>query len=398
MKALISSFAFPRDFDDWSGIFVHEQAEALRSAGVDARVVTGLPVAIRWGNSIHRMKDLWRFYAQRASVKWDDFKGVPVFRFPFLTPAPRFWNKWAPIFYEQGLSRSIWELKPAFDFDIFHAHSALFDGSAGAKLKYRFGTPIILTEHTGPFAAITNKPWKKERARLALTTADRLIAISEKQRADISAEFRELNADKFVAIGNGYDPRIFFPGPSLPISNANIRALWVGGLLPVKQLVMLVDAFELALRLEARLRLTLVGEGMLTDAIKYYILEKGLSQKITMLPRATRTDVGAHMRSHDFLVMSSKTESFGLVVLEAMACGLPVLTTRCGGPEETVESSRHGEIVDNNLASLSQGFLRICGRLSEFDRQEISAFAEERFGYATIARQVIEVYDEFCGE
>jgi glycosyltransferase involved in cell wall biosynthesis len=164
--------------------------------------------------------------------------------------------------------------------------------------------------------------------------------------------------------------------------------------MPVKQPVMLVEAFAKAAAREPRLRLTMVGYGVLEAVVAKRIGELGMVDRVTMLPSASRAQVADYIRSHHFLVLSSETETFGMVVLEALACGRPVLTTRCGGPEETVGGRERGELVENDCKALAKGFLAITRRLGDFDPNALASYAHTRFGHHRIAEQLVARYSE----
>jgi glycosyltransferase involved in cell wall biosynthesis len=98
------------------------------------------------------------------------------------------------------------------------------------------------------------------------------------------------------------------------------------------------------------------------------------------------------MREHHFLVISSKIETFGLVAVEAMGCGRPVLTTKCGGPEETVKDESRGELVQDSLSALAGGFLRLAKRLAQFDSEALASYARAHYSLNTIAGQLQSQY------
>jgi glycosyltransferase involved in cell wall biosynthesis len=107
--------------------------------------------------------------------------------------------------------------------------------------------------------------------------------------------------------------------------------------------------------------------------------------------------VADYMWSHHFLVISSQSETFGLVSIEALACGRPVLSTRCGGPEEVIRGSEYGELVDNSVEDLAKGLVTMAARIAEFDPTLLHDYARRNYGLEVIAARLKETYLQMLG-
>ncbi len=392
LKVLVLSHMFPRGSEDWGGIFVQEQVRALRAAGIDARVVVGDPELI--GRRTLRQLRLWPHIRPVPRVAWQDVAGVPTLYFGYLASYPPWWGYIAAISYRRELKRLAPQIYAAFAFDLVHAHTAFLDGGAGAWLGRRFRVPFVLTEHTGPFSALTNQAVMRWQTERAIFRADVVIAVSETLKKDILARVRLRGGAPARVLANGVDPTLFRPDGTAPPNDGTVRALWIGGFLPVKQPLMLIDAFAAARLQDSRLRLSMVGTGPLEPEIRAQIRRRGVEREVSVLPSAARQVVADYMRRHHFLVISSEFESFGLVAIEALACGRPVLSTRCGGPEETVRSSEYGELVGNSVKDLARGFLAMAARIVEFDAMALHDYARHNYGFEAIAAHLREIYLE----
>jgi glycosyltransferase involved in cell wall biosynthesis len=317
---------------------------------------------------------------------------VPVYYFRFLTPPYRFWGQLAARSYRRGLARWIEQIYRSFPFDLVHAHTAYFDGNAGAWLSDRFRVPLVLTEHTGPFSTLTEDPAMRAQTEYAINRAGAVLAVSERLKRDILAQVHVRNAGHISVLGNGMDPAVFHPTDDGPPRDGTVRALWVGGYLPVKQPFLLVDAFAVAVQKDPRLRLTMIGRGPLEQSVRDHVKAQGLDTHVTFYPSGTRTMIAGHMRRHHFLVLASESETFGIVVIESLGCGRPVLSTRCGGPQDIIRDDKLGELADNSISGLAQGFLRMSSRLAEFNAATLHEYAKTHYAVDMIARRLQSIY------
>jgi sugar transferase (PEP-CTERM/EpsH1 system associated) len=214
-------------------------------------------------------------------------------------------------------------------------------------------------------------------------------------------------AGRIRLICNGVDTERFRPAvtraKALPPGFAGEDSLiigTVGRLEPVKDQLTLVKAFvELVRRSPegGRLRLVLVGEGSLRAAIEALLAETGLAQQVWLA--GARDDVPALMAALDLFVLPSLAEGISNTILEAMACGLPVVATRVGGNAELVEEGRTGFLVARGdptaMATALAGYVHDSGLRRDHGaaaRQRI----EEQFSLDGMVARYTDLYDELC--
>lgn len=169
--------------------------------------------------------------------------------------------------------------------------------------------------------------------------------------------------------------------------------LAVGRFTNAKDYPTMIRAFDQIAETDGEL--WIIGEGRLRPEIEREIRSRGLADQARLL--GTTDDVAGYMSAADGFVLSSRWEGFGLVVAEAMACELPVVATRCGGPEEIVVDGETGRLCEaGNPAALAGGMERLMQtdrserrRMGAAGRREI----EERFDVTGIAEQWRAVYD-----
>jgi glycosyltransferase involved in cell wall biosynthesis len=395
LRVLVISSMYPRPEQSTSGIFVHEQVKALIRTGHDARVVTGLParVSVRHpGSSLAQV--------QRALTLpwpgWTEHDGVPIARLPYpvgLPIAP--WIR--PWLYARALERWLDALARDFPFDIVHGHTGFLDGRAALLAANRRQVPMVLTEHTGPLEIVTRSPFRRIHVQAAVDGADLLIAVSSALRKTMLDQLRIKDPGRLQVLPNCVDTTFFDPAridmPSRRDTlSGQARALWIGHLVPVKRVDRLLDALARARALVPGLSLKLVGSGTLEATLRSQADTLGLAGTVNFEPSTDRAGVRQALAQADFLVISSQTETFGVVAIEALSMGLPVLATACGGPEDIIDDPTLGMIVENSTEGLADGLTKMCARRQTRDAERIRQTAIDRYDDRVIAARLASIY------
>lgn len=391
MKVLVLSNMYPRERYPLGGIFVHEQVKALRERGVDARVMSGEPY---WVPEDRRFLLNAVQHYRNEKPTWSTWDSVPVMYFPYLVgyvfrPAIH------ALTYNYGLRRALSAVRKNFAYEIVHGHTSYLDGTASITAS-RGAIPVIITEHMGPFSVLTRTSFMRRVTRRAVRRADKVLAVSSSLKRDM---IRELGIGDFIEVlGNGVDPaRFSLKSECRRAINPLVKALWVGHFVDVKRLDRLIEAFERVASLVPNLQMTLLGDGEMKPAIASMITERGLHARITLRPPADRMGVAQAMRDHDFLVVSSEVETFSLVSIEALASGLPVLSTACGGPQDIVANDSLGMIVTNDIEGLAKGLREMTERIDSFEPQVLRDHAIREYSWGAIAESIITQYEALLG-
>lgn len=232
--------------------------------------------------------------------------------------------------------------------------------------------------------------------------ADRIVAISEGVREYLVRELK-LPEEKIVLIYNPVDiqkiqqlsqENVNDPWLSDPDKHV---VLWVGRIAAIKGLTYLIRAFERVLK-QIDARLIIVGEGSERDAIEKLVLQKGLEQKVRFA--GFQSNPYRYMSRSSVFAFPSLSEGFGMVLVEAMACGLPVVSADCiAGPSEILQNGRCGILVPpGDSDALAEGIVRVL--TSPKLRRELSQAAAQRAADFEAARVVSSyqlLFREVCG-
>jgi glycosyltransferase involved in cell wall biosynthesis len=276
--------------------------------------------------------------------------------------------------------------------DLIHAHGTLLGGCVATRAGRRHGIPVVITEHSSAFLRGMIGPRQAALARDALARADALVAVSARLREALSAY---APGRQIGILGNFVDTSYFTPA-SPPPRCPPFRVCGVGFLRPVKGFDVLIEGFASRLR-ERQACLTIAGEGPELPALAAKAQALGAAGRVDLPGPCDREAVRALLRGSHAFALASHVETFGVALVEAMACGLPVVATRCGGPEEIVEPSSGILVPPADPESMGRALLAMMDGYSRYDSGTIRRRCEERFGEAAIVGRLSDLYRDVVG-
>ncbi len=205
-------------------------------------------------------------------------------------------------------------------------------------------------------------------------------------------EYRKIGLESTVRwLPNVYDPKLFYPS-TLKREKTLVH---VSGFTQQKRVDDILAAFSLVLKEEPSAQLILIGDG---PGAKYYI-DKAQS----MLPSESfqfkgflpKLEIGHELQQTSGFVFPSSFETFGCVLLEAMACGTPVLTTRVGGIPGIVPDEKHGILVDvGNIEQIKTGMIKMLRGTHGLDLDKIQREVHKKFSYRAVGEQLEKIYQK----
>jgi len=284
------------------------------------------------------------------------------------------------------------------EFSLIHAHFTYPSGYAAAKLKEVTGKPLVITGHGYDVYALPfkNKKWM-EKVKYALMFAD-MITTPSRSNARKMEEIG-IPAEKIRVIPNGYDEELFRPiegaRKKLRLPDDKKIILSVGNLEKVKGHIYLVEAMAEVHRQRPDVICYIVGEGSERKRLEKRIRELKLEEVVKLVGAKTHDEIPLWMNACDLFVLPSLRESFGIVLIEAMACGKPVVATVNGGSEEIITDEEIGTLVK---AGDAEGLAKAINKAmeKEWDMQYIAKFAE-RYGWGQASKEILETYEKTYG-
>jgi glycogen synthase len=306
----------------------------------------------------------------------------------------------------RGLDRALAGFRP----DVLHAHTyGTHQVTVAARYHRRTGAPLVVTAHYHPPWSIEGGWWRHRLrgfydsvlAGPTLRSAARLIVQTHEEERLLRTLGFEL--PPIATVPPGYRP---LPAPAeegapLPWGGREPYLLFVGRLASNKGLLDLLEAFVPLARADPRAQLVLVGDdGGMAGAVDARLRSLGLDGRVRRVGHLSDEALATAYRSARALVLPSEYEAFGLVLVEAMAQGTPVVATRVGGIPEIVEDGRTGLLVPpHQPPALGEALLRIWRddelrrRLGEAGR----TIVVPRYRWESVAASVEAIYREVTG-
>lgn len=336
------SHMYPSAISRTAGIFVHEQALALRARGHDVRVVS--PTG--WAPPVHPR---WR--SHRAVPGGDAVQGIPALYPRMLSlPGARLGRRNCEAMLA-AIGRPLRRIHGRWPFDVIHAHMVVPDGWVAARVGERLGVPVVATAHR---ADVLDVPARgaadARRVGEAVGMVDQLCAVS-RVVAD-AAEALGAPRRPIRVVPNGADMERCRPWPrdemrdefGLPREERIVT--YVGKLVPRKGVDILIEAMGLlAARPGGAPLLAAAGAGEMRPALERRAAELGLADRVRFVGKVDHDRVGRWMAAGDVFVLPSHSEGLPTVVCEAMNCGVPVVATAVDGTPEIVRDGRTGLLV-----------------------------------------------------
>lgn len=302
-------------------------------------------------------------------------------------------------------------------YDLVHSHYWL-SGQVGWIAQERWGVPLVHTMHT--MARVKNltlaqgdspEPAIREIGEeQVVIAADRLVANTHAEAKEL-IELYHADPNRVRVVHPGVDLDVFIPGnqsstrKDLGLSDDAIVLLFVGRIQPLKAPDVLIEAATEILKRNPELRSRLVvaicggpsGSGLeRPDALVTLAQKLGVSDVVRFVPPINRAELVKWFQAASVCVVPSHSESFGLVAIEAQACGTPVIAARVGGLPTAVRDGISGVLVDGHAATTWADHIIEVVTNDELRRKlSIGAIAHaSHFGWEDTTDKLISVYDE----
>jgi len=383
MHILILASFYPSTIRPHTGVFFQAQAEALHHAGHQVGVIV-LP---RLREIIHE----WRQSPPRLPEITSENGDFPIYRMNYI---------WIPRIFPELCAKftSIYGLRAYKQYivqqgtpDVIHAHNIFYGGVLATQIKQAYGIPTVNTEHSSNH--INGRFFLPAQKRIIKRTLDRLdlrFAVSDFLAQAMRPHHRDIQI-----IPNVIHTKQFQLTPPPQTSSFVFSA--IGSLVPVKNFPLLIHAFTQAYQ-GKEAHLMIGGDGKERKKLARLIDELGMSEQITLLGRLNRTQVYNLIQKSHVIVSSSYIETFGVTLIEAMACGRPVIATRSGGPDGFITAQTGLLVNKNDVDDLAQAMQAIRENYSAYHYETMRQYCVENFSENALVQSLMNHYQSLVNE
>jgi glycosyltransferase involved in cell wall biosynthesis len=367
---------YPTTDNRYGGVFVREYARALRPYCNVVVLHCGI------GDST-----LQHWWSATREVDEELADGIEVYRVAFRwsgIPLVSF------IRYLGSVHQTMAKLSRDFGPpSVIHAH--VFNTGWPALLIGRLRRiPVVISEHWTAFPRRILSRGKIYQARAIFRWADVVLPVSHALQE--SLEQHGVRA-RFQVFPNVVDDELFRFVPRISKSGETIRLLTVTSLVKHKGVYSLFRALSNIVWEGRRWHLDIVGDGGEANEHSLMVLKLGLASNVTFHGQLPKKKVAQLMQHADLFVLPSLVETFSVATAEALVSGLPVVVTRCGGPEEFVTTDSGIVVQPDDPMALALALTETIERLPTFDRSGIAKEARERFGATHVGALLYELYE-----
>ena len=374
MHVLILPTRYPNWYNQESNIFFKDQAEALASENTKVSILALIPITIQ---------DILRKKRLKFGLEITESKNIITYSYLFPVP-PK--SKWIQQIIRGVVGKYLikkYILKDKTP-DVVHVHTFIAANLA-IHLKIKYDIPYVITEHSSIFLRGLATNYDKKLAQKAFQYSSRNIAVSQNFKHILEQVFKS----KFVYIPNVVDTNFFRPTNDDKYRDFTI--LNVANLNSNKNQKLLISSFSKIHETFPSIKLRIGGEGPERENLNSFILELGLEGEVTLLGKLTRTDVLAEMQQSHVFALTSKFETFGVVLVEAMACGLPVISTNSGGPSSIIKNGKNGILV-NNEQSFEEELGNFIRDYSSLNLNDIRENTVAEFSNNAVVEMLLLIY------
>ncbi len=273
--------------------------------------------------------------------------------------------------------------------DIIIAHSAIWAGYVASRIKEEYNIPYILVEHRSRFARDIEstqkmfREWYFPYIRSSLSHADRIVTVSQAiylQLISISPGIR----NKVLTIPSLIDTNFFVPPPARRKKEPFIF-LGFGTLEYVKGFDILIEAFARFVKNhEGEFYLRIGGRGSKYRKLKKMARRFGVADRVTIHRYVPREEVKREMQLANLFILPSRFEAFGVVLIEAMSTGCPVISTYSGGPEFIVKDTDGLLVEPDSVQDLIRAMENIYDNYDNYDPEKIRQDVVDNYAVGVI--------------
>lgn len=372
MKIFVIARGYPSKKDPTWGCFEKDQAEALSKLG---HQIVILSVDTRF-----------RFYWRPIGIQHTEHNTMAAYNI-FLLP-------YALLFFVPKRIKNMfyaWQLELLYkravqtygEPDILYSHY-LHNTNKALRIHEKYNIPVVGVEH---WSRMAFQPIPKNAMSLARATyvyIDQLLTVSSALQSNI---LQQIGVSSIV-VPNMVGNEFFYKKRT---NNHTLHLIATGRLVFEKRFDLLISALA---HLTFPYELSIIGDGPEKKNLQQIIQRYGLEKNIHLLGYKPKHELAQILQASDIFVLPSQSETFGVAYIEALACGLPVIATDCGGPRDFVNEDNGIIIPIDDLNALQNAIMHMMTNYYHYNRQQIAENCQALFSSKNIAMQITQILED----
>lgn len=377
MKIFVIARGYPSDQEPTWGCFEKDQAEALAKLG---HLVTYLSVDTRF-----------RKHRRSLGMKHNIINKVSIYILEFIPFAVLFFvpKRLKEIFYTYLYFRVFKQaIKQEGCPDVLYAHYLGYMKYAILFGK-KYNIPTIGLEHWSKLAAKQIQPDMLSLARQIYPQLNQLITVSSFLKNNIK---KNIDVNNIQVVPNLLGEEFTYRSNN---TNHSFTIVSAGRLVSSKGFDLLIDAVhQIQTLLPNEWKLLIIGGGEMKATLQEQINTLHLQEHIQLVGPQTKAEIVRLFQQSDLFALPSQLETFGVVYIEALACGLPIIATDCGGPSDIITKENGILIPNEDMEALKEAILHISNNLNDYNREAIAKDCQARFASDVIAKRLTTIFVE----
>ena len=359
------------------GSFFKEQASELQKAGVKVTVAYNEVWPLTMIGKIHEEKGLnYNIEDGLKTYRYKNYNYIPKNALMFKVFNKRMEKLYKEIVKKEGA------------IDIIHAQSSLWGGISAAYIAEKYNIPLVITEHSsverGPYVKKSYIPFICDSYK----KAQKVITVGN----GLKNEIESLSGRQDIeVIGNLVDLSKFTIKKR--IKNEKFIFFSLAFLEGEKGFDTLIKSFAKKFK-DKEAVLYIGGDGSQRSWLEALTVENGVKDQIIFLGALSRDDVSKWMNKCDCFVLPSRYETFGVVYIEALASGRPVIGALNGGAEDIINNLNGYLVPIDDIDKLAEKMLELYKKIDSYNEEEIRSDCLKRFSPEVIVNKIISVYKE----
>jgi glycosyltransferase involved in cell wall biosynthesis len=384
MHVLIIPSWYPADSLDTAGCFFRDQAIALHNVGCKVGVI------YHQHHSIRMIGDVLKTIGK---IRYEDDHGVVTYRYDGVNWFPRLKDISIKYWVRNGMKIFRSYVRKHGKPDLVHVHSILYAGLFAEAIRKEDNIPFVVTEHSSAYARNMLNHDDIDTVKRICNSAGALLAVSDEFCTYLDRVIK--NSKKWLCVPNMVGEDFLLHCGSLE-KGRKFNFINIATMDENKNQRIIIDAFSQYFNKTDNVNLILGGEGALLKSLVQYAKDLHVDDRVEFTGLLSREQVISKLSESSVFVLSSRYETFGVVVIESFALGLPVVATRCGGPNSLIQKDNGILVPIDDVESLGLAMRDIYINYDHYDRNLIREYCVQRFSANVVVGRLIEIYANIC--